>query len=202
MTRKKKIVQIGLLIVGFILIFATYFVIPKLNKKDLLVEDKFESENIETESLEVQKNLFENVEYKGIYNVENNFTLTAEKAQISEKDSDVVYMENMKAKIYMNDGRIIVVRSDKGKYNKLTNDCFFEKNVKATDSKTIILSENLDLLATKDFASVYNNVSLKNDNGSLKADIIDYNFKTKFYKVSMFSDERVKIKLINWNEQY
>jgi len=197
MTRKKKIVQIGLLIVGFILIFATYFVIPKLNKKDLLVEDKFESENIETESLEVQKNLFENVEYKGIYNVENNFTVTAEKAQISEKDSDVVYMENMKAKIYMNDGRIIVVRSDKGKYNKLTNDCFFEKNVKATDSKTIILSENLDLLATKDFASVYNNVSLKNDNGSLKADKIDYNFKTKFYKVSMFSDERVKIKLIN-----
>jgi len=197
MTRKKKIVQIGLLIVGFILIFATYFVIPKLNKKDLLVEDKFESENIETESLEVQKNLFENVEYKGIYNVENNFTLTAEKAQISEKDSDVVYMENMKAKIYMKDGRIIVVRSDKGKYNKLTNDCFFEKNVKATDSKTIILSENLDLLATKDFASVYNNVSLKNDNGSLKADKIDYNFKTKFYKVSMFSDERVKIKLIN-----
>jgi len=197
MTRKKKIVQIGLLIVGFILIFATYFVIPKLNKKDLLVEDKFESENIETESLEVQKNLFENVEYKGIYNVENNFTVTAEKAQISEKDSDVVYMENMKAKIYMKDGRIIVVRSDKGKYNKLTNDCFFEKNVKATDSKTIILSENLDLLATKDFASVYNNVSLKNDNGSLKADKIDYNFKTKFYKVSMFSDERVKIKLIN-----
>ena len=41
--------------------------------------------------------------------------------------------------------------SDKGKYNKVTYDCFFEKNVKATEGETEIFAENLDLLATVRF---------------------------------------------------
>ena len=85
---------------------------------------------------------------------------------------------------------------NKGRYNKETYDTFFEDNVKATDGKTIILAENLDLLATEDFVTVQNNVVLTNDSGSLLADKIDYDFETKYYKISMFNDEKVKIKLI------
>ena len=73
---------------------------------------------------------------------------------------------------------------------------FFEKNVKATDDKTIILSENLDLIASEDIATIYNNVRLNSDKGSLQADKIEYNFEKKFYRISMFDDTRVKIKLI------
>ena len=81
-------------------------------------------------------------------------------------------------------------------YNKKTYDCFFENNVKATDGETTIQSENLDLFASKDTASIYNNVNLINKNGSIKADKVDYDFETKYYKISMFNDEKVKIKLI------
>ena len=35
---------------------------------------------------------------------------------------------------------------------------YLEKNVKATDGETKILSENLNLLSSKDSASIYNNV--------------------------------------------
>ena len=76
--------------------------------------------------------------------------------------------------------------------------CFFVNNVKATDSETIILAENLDLISTAESASVYNNVVLTNDKGSLIADKVDYNFETKYYKISMFNDAKVKVKLIKW----
>jgi len=196
MTKNKKITQIILLLVGFMLIFGTYFYYPKLNKI-VMIEKEPITTNEQSDKEKVQSNIFENVEYKGLYNVENSFSIKAEKAHILAGKPEIVYMNKMKATIYMNDGRIIIVTSDNGRYNKISNDCFFENNVKATDSRIIILSKNLDLLASEDFASIYNNVSLINDRGSLFADKIDYNFKTKFYKISMFNDESVKVKLIN-----
>jgi hypothetical protein len=54
----------------------------------------------------------------------------------------------------------------------------------------------LDLFASKDMVSIYNDVNLINKSGSLKADKVDYNFEAKYYKISMFNDKKVKIKLI------
>ena len=42
------------------------------------------------------------------------------------------------------------------------------------------------------------NVFLTNDKGSLRADKVHYDFETKYYQISMFSDKKVKIKLIKW----
>ena len=83
-------------------------------------------------------------------------------------------------------------------YKRQTYDCFFEDNVKVTDGETEVFAENLNLLASKDTASIYNSVSITNDKGDLVADKIDYNFETKYYKISMFDNKRVKAKLIRW----
>ena len=98
----------------------------------------------------------------------------------------------------MNDGRIVKITSTKGSYNKTTYDCFFENNVRATDGETEIFSENLDLLATESSVEIYNNVILNYTTGSLRADKIDYNFETKYFKVSMFDDKTIKMKVIKW----
>jgi len=97
----------------------------------------------------------------------------------------------------MDDGTFWVITSDAGSYNKITYDCFFVDNVKATDSKTSIYSDNVDLVASKDYASAYNNVYLVNDGSNLKADKVDYDFTKKLYKVSMFQDDKVKVKFVN-----
>jgi lipopolysaccharide assembly outer membrane protein LptD (OstA) len=98
--------------------------------------------------------------------------------------------------LYLKDGRIVNIISDRGKYNKITHDCFFEENVKATDGETKIFAENLDLLATENFIKVYNNVKLNHPMGLIIADKIDYNFETKNFKISMFDDKAVKMKVI------
>ena len=90
-------------------------------------------------------------------------------AHILKSDPDLINMTFMKTIIEMNDGRIIIITSDRGKYNKSTYDSYFEGNVKLTDGKTIVLSENLDLLTSEDYAYIYNDVSITNENGFLLA---------------------------------
>jgi len=141
-------------------------------------------------------NAFENVEYNGTFNINNTFSVKSNKAHIFNDDTDIVYMSNMHVTLYMRDGRVITITSEEGIYNKLNYNCFFKKNVKATDGETIILSQNLDLLADEDYASVYNDVILTGDSGSLMADKVKYDFETELYEISMFGDKPVKVKYI------
>ena len=192
MKSSRKIVQLSLISIGLFLILATYFFYPKIIEEET-VGDVVSKTDI-TDSKE--RNTFENVEYKGLYDINKPFKVKAEKAYILINNPDVVYMTNMSVTLDIDDGRVVIITSDKGKYNKVTYDCFFENNVKAIDGETTVLAENLDLLATEDSATVYNNVFLTNDSGSLRADKVYYDFETNHYQISMFSDKKVKIKLI------
>ena len=194
MKPNRKTIQFILLSLGVLLIFGTYIFYPKFNKtidEENLVEKKKET-TIDSK----KSNTFKNVEYKGLYNTDTPFTVKSEVAHILKSDPDLINMTHMKAVIEMNDGRIIIITSDRGKYNKLTYDSYFEGNVKLTDGKTIVLSENLDLLASEDYAYIYNDVSITNENGFLLADKIDYNFETEKYNITMFDNDKVKAKII------
>jgi len=105
-------------------------------------------------------------------------------------------MTKMNVILDMKDGRFIKITSDKGSYNKINYDLFFETNVRVIDDKTQMLAGNLELLASKNTATIYNNVYLYNNNGSLRADKIKYDFQNKQYKVSMLGDKKVKIKVV------
>ena len=199
MTANKRIVQLSLISFGLFLILATYFFFPKIIENKFLEEETVKDDVIKTAMTDSkERNTFENVEYKGLYDTNKSFKVKADKAYILIKDPDIIYMTNMHVTLHMDDGRVIIITSDKGIYNKVSYDCFFENNVKAIDGETTVLAENLDLLATEDSATVYNNVFLTNDKGSLRADKVYYDFETKHYQVSMFSDDKVKIKLIKW----
>ena len=197
MTANKIIVQLSLISIGLFLILATYFFYPKIIKNKFLKEETVKVGVNKTDITDSkERNAFENVEYKGLYSINKLFKVKAEKAYVLIKDPNIVYMTNMHVTLDIDDGRVIIITSDKGSYNKVTYDCFFEHNVKALDGETTVLAENLDLLATEDSATVYNNVFLTNDKGSLRADKVYYDFETKYYHISMFSNEKVKIKLI------
>lgn len=165
-------------------------------KKEFKEEKKVKEEKRIAEIRDNLINTFDFVEYKGLYDYDKPFIVTSEKAHIINDNPDIVYMTKMKVTMYMKDGRIIIITSDQGRYDKLNYNCFFEYNVKATDGETTMLSENLDLLATSETASVYNNVILTGEQGSLKADQINYDFNNENYQISMFNEGKVKIKII------
>jgi len=190
----RKSTQLVLIFFGSLLILVTYFLYPKFNEKKILETSKIQKDPIKIEK--EKSNIFQNVEYEGFYHINNPFTVKSTEAYILEKESNIVYMSNMTVVIFMKDGSEIKISSDKGRYDKSSYDCYFEENVRATDGETTVLSDNLDLLATEDWATVYNNVYLDNESGTLKADKIDYDFEKKYYQISMYGNKKVKIKLI------
>ena len=197
MKQKQKKIQVFLLVIGFFLILFTYFYYPYMNRNKSLVEENtqedllpaFDEKGKDTTS-------FENIVYRGLYDLDKTFIVKSEKANIDNDDPDIVYMTNMHVILYLKDGRIVNILSNKGKYNKANYDCFFEKNVRATDGETKIFSDNLDLLGNETSVKIYNNVSINYPNGSsVQADKIDYDFETKYFKISMFDDKRINMKI-------
>ena len=197
MKKNEKKIQAALLVTGFILILLTYFYYPNMKKNKSLVEREIE-ENLPiiSDAVDEKFTLFQNLEYQGFYDLDKKFIVKSEKAQINEEEPDIVLMVDMHVILYLKDGRIINIMSDKGKYNKVNYDCLFEQNVRATDGETKIFSDNLDLLGNESSVKVYNNVSINYPTGSwLRADKVDYDFETKFFKVSMFDDKQINMKI-------
>ena len=190
-----KTLQLTLIFIALLLIITTYFYIPKV-KQNKLEEETAQKKEAVNEMPGVE-NIFENVSYEGIYQIDNTFIITADRAKILAEDPNIVYLNNMHVTITLQSGQKIIITSDSGRYNKLNYNIFFEDNVNATDNEIRLFSDNLDLL-TDESAKVYNNVLIIDKEKSyLKADIVKYDFKTKYYKISMFSNsEKVKVKLI------
>ena len=195
MKKKQQKIQLVLIFIGFFLILLTYFYYPYMEKNKLL-KDQSAREDLEKTLEDAPLTAFENIEYQGLYDLDKPFSVKSEKAHILDEEPDIVYMTNMNVVLYLKDERIVRIISNRGRYNKATYDCFFEEDVRATDGETKIFSENLDLLATENFVKIYNSVKLNHSTGSLRADKIDYDFETKYFKVSMFDDSVVKMKVI------
>ena len=195
MKKQQQKMQLALIFIGFFLILLTYFYYPYMEKNKLL-KDQSAREDLEKTLDDAHLTAFENIEYQGLYDLDKPFSVKSEKAHILDEEPDIVYMTNMNVVLYLKDERIVRIISNRGRYNKATYDCFFEEDVRATDGETKIFSENLDLLATENFVKIYNSVKLNHSTGSLRADKIDYDFETKYFKVSMFDDSVVKMKVI------
>ena len=179
-----------LLFVGVLLILFTYFY-PNIVKKDI---EKDLSEL--PEELEKNTTFFENLQYEGLFNLDKTFIVKSKKAYIDNEEPDIVHMTDMHVILYLKDGRIVNITSDSGKYNKINYDIFFNKNVYATDGETKIYSQYLEMLGNESAVKIYNDVNINYPTGtSLRADKVEYDFETKYLKVSMFDDKRIKMKV-------
>ena len=190
MKKNQKRIQAILLLVGVLLILFTYFY-PNIVKKDI---EKDLSELPEVS--EKNTTYFENLRYEGLFNLDKTFIVKSKKAYIDNEEPDIVHMTDMHVILYLKDGRIVNITSDGGKYNKISYDIFFNKNVYATDGETKIYSEYLEMLGNESSAKIYNDVNINYSTGaSLSADKIEYDFETKYLKISMFDDKRIKMKV-------
>ena len=193
--KKQQKIQIALISIGLLLIISTYFYYP-LMKKAELAKDQLQQKELKKNITRDKRTFFENVEYKGLYDLNKPFIIKSEKAYILNEEPDIVYMNSMHVVLHLNDGRIVNIISNKGSYNKRTYDAYFQDEVKATDGETNIFADNLDLLATKNSVNIYNNVRLNDPTASFQADKVDYDFETKLFKVSMFDNNPVSMKVI------
>ena len=91
MKARQQKIQLILIFIGFLLILLTYFYYPQRDKEKI-------SENIplqkDDEKIINEGTTFENVEYKGIYDLDKTFLVKSEKAFIINEEPDIVNMKN------------------------------------------------------------------------------------------------------------
>ena len=193
--KKQNKIQFLLILIGTILVLVTYFYYPYINRPKSTKSNVTEKDSL-TNKKKNESSTFVNVKYKGMYSNEP-FSVESKTAYILSEKPQIVYMQDMRVILQLKDKKTVEITSDEGKYNKNTYDIYFEKNVVATDGDAKFFSDNLDLLATKNFANIYNNVNLNYGNGSLIADSVLYDFQTKYFTVSMFDEDLIKMKVKN-----
>ena len=180
-TSRKKI-QIILILLGFILIAITYFIVPKIAQK--IPEKTFTDEKVDDTDKTEKDTEFTDVEYQGLTADGNPYFVFSERATIDPADPDIVFMTVITATFHYKDGRTVIVTSDRGRFNKRNGDIKFRENVKMVDSEeNKLTSKNLDMLVSENYASAYNDVKLTTLNGQFViADKIKFDAIKKYLK--------------------
>ena len=191
MANKRKLIQLTLILVGFLIIFFTYF--SNVEKKQTLKETKKEQIPQE-ESVEEGINKFENVEYEGIDNSGNRFVIGSRYAQFEKERPEIINMENIKCTFLFKDKTVLTIIADTGAFNNITNDMNFSDNVRMDYLENVLFSDRALFNNYENQLLVAGNIRGSGPQADLEADELDFDLNTKNLKISMYSDERVNIK--------
>ena len=192
MTNKKKIFQLSLIFIGLLIIFFTYFFnLEKKQPSDIVTETETKENE---EFLEEGVNRFENVEYKGIDNTGNKFTIGSQFAEFKKEKPELIFMENVECFFTFKDNTVLLISSKKGTYNNISNDMQFSEDVKMDYLENTIFSDRANFNNYENQLLIAGNVRGDGPTTNLKADELDFDLNTKDLKISMYSEERVKIK--------
>ena len=192
MTNKKKIFQLSLVFIGLLIIFFTYFFNLEKKQPSEVVTETETKEN--EEFLEEGVNRFENGEYKGIDNTGNKFTIGSQFAEFKKEKPELIFMENVECFFTFKDNTVLLISSKKGIYNNISNDMQFSEDVKMDYLENTIFSDRANFNNYENQLLIAGNVRGDGPTTNLKADELDFDLNTKDLKISMYSEERVKIK--------
>ena len=128
----------------------------------------------------------------------NEYIITATEGEIDYSNSNIIYLDNIMAKIKLINSDDILITSDYGRYNSENFDTIFSKNViiKHVDNK--ITGEYLDFSLERNLLLISKKVIYTNLENILKADAVEMNIKTKDTKIFMYENQK-KVNIININ---
>ena len=190
--QKSLILRISVITTILILLLLIIFSFNQGNKE--LTEEKKETikENIE------KSNVLKDVEYNSKDSSGNVYILKASEGIIDQNNTNIIYLTSIQATIELKDYNSINIFSKFGKYNIDNFDTIFSKNVIIQYLDNIIMGEYLEFSLNKNLMTISRNVIFKNNESSLKADVIEVDIKTKGIKISMYEEnKKVNIKSLS-----
>ena len=184
---KKIFIQILLLCLLILITVVFYYKYFVDNNSAKVVEDK-SIINTQTE------NLIEDLKYFS-KDIEGNKYLLQAKTGTSDKENpNLIYLEDVKANINLNDKSEIFVTSKKAIYNNVTFDTKFSGNVLITYENQLINCDIMDAKLSENIALMSGNITYKNEFSKFYADLIEFDLLKKSTKISML-DKNKKVKI-------
>ena len=199
---KKKII-IGSSFIIFFFSLLIYFYFKSSNEKKLIEKKKkielIKTEKVERDEEEIRSfNIIQDVSYSAKDTRGNEYLVKAREGTIDQNYNNFIFLKSVNSIIRLKNYELIEISSNFGKYNIDNYDTIFSKNVIITYLDNIIEGEYLDFSWDKNLMIISKNVTLKNNQSSLRADVIEVDIKKKNMKIFMHEkNKKVNIKSFN-----
>ena len=184
----------------FILTFYFYFYKNEISGSPEEIEQSLSGEENKNNIIEenIDTNILKKVSYENFDNKGNSYKIIADKGEIKNFGSDIIYMTNVKATVYLENGNFLTIVSNNANFNNRTFETNFINNIKLNYLDHQINSESLDLLFNENLITIKKQVKYKNLNTEMFADAIVIDLVTKNSKIFMNNDEK-KIQIFGNN---
>ena len=181
MNKKTGLQVVMVLIIIFI---SLWFYLKYVTKnfedvKETLVIEKID-ENQNSTSTYINDINYVSKDVKG-----NKYQITAKQAEIKAENSDVMFLRDVVAFIFIKDSDTVKITSNFGKYNSKNYDTIFSENVIVIYPGHKITGEYLDFSFLNNLGIFNTNVIYNGEKTNLFADKIEINLTTKDTKIFM-----------------
>ena len=211
---KKKILQLFLVLTLFFSIFLFY---QKFFKKSIETVETEKKENKivdiqqkntqdkkkinTTENLEANEdkvlseksNILKDIKYISKDEDGNIYEISAEKGMLSLNDPNITSMDGVVAKVILSDKSTINIQSNHAIYNRKNYNTNFSGKVQIKHLAHHISCEKMDILFSKNLATLYDNLIYKNKKTRLKADKMEVDLITKNSKIFMYNNNKISV---------
>ncbi len=151
------------------------------------------NENI-TQTTTAGESLIEELKYLSTDKEGNEYKIEAKKGNIDKDNPDIIYLENVRAIILLQNFDRISIESNFAKYNTKSFDTLFNDTVSVDYGEHALKSEFLDLSFENNLVSIYDNVRYLSGISSLKADKAEIDILSKKTKIFM-EDPKKKVQI-------
>ena len=167
-----------------IIIISLLFYIKYFNKAFKgLKENPSKEKNIVNQSN--SSTYIDNINYSSSDAKGNKYQISAEQAEIGIENSDIMFLKNVIAYVFIKDSETVKITSNFGKYNSKNYDTIFSKNVIVIYPSHKITGEYLDFSLLNNLGTISTNVIYTGEEKNLFADRIEMNLTTKDTKIFM-----------------
>ena len=179
---KKTALQVVMVLV--IIIISFWFYLKYFTKN---FEDAKETPVIEKidENQNTTSTYIDDINYVSIDTKGNKYQITAKQAEIKIENSDLMFLSDVVAFIYIKDSDTVKITSNFGKYNSKNYDTIFSENVIVIYPEHKITGEYLDFSFLSNLGTFTENVVYTGEKTNLLADKIEMNLTTKDTKIFM-----------------
>ena len=140
-------------------------------------------------------NFIDEINYSSIDAKGNKYELNAKQGEVDISNSDIMFLNDVTAYVYLNNKSVIKIISDFGKYNLINYDTIFSKNVIMTYVDHKIIGEYLDFSLQTNLSTMSTDVVYTSGETRLDADMVEIDIATKDSKIFM-NDNIKKVTIV------
>jgi LPS export ABC transporter protein LptC len=179
---KKTLLQVLLVFLIILISLGFYF---KYFNKSSKISDQNKNTGIVDSDQNNSSTYIRNIDYNSYDAKGNRYQITAELSEIKVENSDMMFLTNVIAYVFIKDSDTVKITSNFGKYNSKNYDSIFSENVIVIYPGHKITGEYLDFSFLDNLGIMSINVVYNGDKTNLFADKIEMDLKTKDMKIFM-----------------